>query len=364
MNLDIAEMQNPIPFKSPPKKLCILRLSALGDVTHVIPVIRQIQNQWPDCEITWICGVFEYKFLKLIQGVRFILFDKRQGIRSYLKLRKELRKEHFDVLLHMQLSGRANLVSLFVNADIRLGWDNARSRELHHLFINHSVPVALRQHQQDGFLSFGHALGLSHSPPEWDLPITENAKQFVDENISADKPLLLISACSSHKLRNWSAQSYAAVADYAINTHNMTVVLSGGPSDIELKMAEAITKNMKCEALNLVGKDTLEQLIGLLDRADIVLSPDSGPAHLANAVGTRVIGLYACTWSKRSGPYNSQKLCVDKYDEVALTYMSKNAEDLRWGKKIELPDVMDTITVKDVCDKLDEAMLASSMLAS
>ena len=121
-------------------------------------------------------------------------------------------------------------------------------------------------------------------------------------------------------------------------------------------MSKAITAKMQYEVLSLVGKDTLEQLIGLLNRAQVVLSPDSGPAHLANAVGTKVIGLYACTWSKRSGPYNFLEMCIDKYDEAALSHMNKKAEELTWGKKIELPGVMDTITVKEVCTKLDEVM--------
>ena len=349
-------MRNRIPLTSAPKKLCVLRLSALGDVTHVIPLIRQIQNQWPECEITWVCGAFEYKLLKLVQGVRFILFDKKEGFRAYLSLRRRLRKDCFDVLLHMQVSARANLASLFIKADIRLGWDKARSKELHHLFINHSVPAALMQHQQDGILSFGRALGLVQSPPVWNLPITENARVFTEENISSDKPLLVISACSSHELRNWSAERYAAVADHSIQNHNMMVVLSGGSSDIELEMSRSIISKMKYDALNLVGKDTLEQLIGLLNRAQVVLSPDSGPAHLANAVGTKVIGLYACTWSKRSGPYNFLEMCIDKYDKAALSHMNKKAEELTWVKKIELPGVMDTITVKEVCTKLDEVM--------
>ena len=349
-------MRNQLPLKTPPKKICILRLSALGDVTHVIPLVRQIQNQWPECEITWVCGVFEYKLLNLIQGVRFVQFNKKEGIKAYLKLRKSLRRETFDVLLHMQVAARASLASLCIKADIRLGWDKNRSRDLQHLFVNHSVPSALMQHQLDGFLSFGSALGLNQSSIDWQLPVTENAKHFLNENITSAKPLLLISACSSHAARNWSADSYASVADYAIETYGMAVVLSGGPSDIESEMSRAITAKMKHEALNLVGKDTLEQLIGLLDKAQIVISPDSGPAHLANAAGTKVIGLYACTWSKRSGPYNSLAYCVDKFEEAALAYKSKNASELFWGSKIELPGVMDMITVEEVCEKIDLVM--------
>ena len=349
-------MPNKLPLKIAPKKICILRLSALGDVTHVIPLIRGIQSQWPSCEITWICGAFEYKFLKLINGIKFVVFNKSDGFKAYLKLRNDLKNEVFDVLLHMQVAARANICSLFIKADIRLGWDRKRSRDLHHLFVNHSVAVVGKQHQQDGFLSFGSALGLKTSKPRWELPITDNAKTFVRHNIVSDKPVMLISACSSHKLRNWSPERYAAVADHAIKKHGMQVVLSGGPSKIELEMAKRIVSCMRQSAIDLVGKDTLEQLIGLLDKADVVLSPDSGPAHLANAVGARVIGLYACTWSLRSGPYNSINNCIDKFDLAANKYLGKSAEDLYWGTKIEREGVMDLISVEDVCNKLDGIM--------
>ena len=350
-------MSERLPLQSPPDKICILRLSALGDVTHVIPLLRQIQNQWPACEITWVCGTFEYKFLHLIEGVRFVPFNKKEGLKAYLKLRSDLAGESFDVLLHMQVAARAGLAALCIKADIRLGWDRGRSRDLHHLFINHSVPKAIMQHQQDGFLSFGTALGLNQTDPVWNLPVTANAEEFVREHIKTTDPLLVISPCSSYKSRNWSAENYAAVADYAIQNHHMTVVLSGGPSELELDMSKAITDRMQNEAINLVGKDTLEQLIGLLSKAHIVLSPDSGPAHLANAVGTTVIGLYACTWSKRSGPYNSLEYCVDRFQDAALKHKQKNASALYWGTKIQLPGVMDMITVDAVCEKIDVALL-------
>jgi len=350
-------MSSLLPLEDTPKKICVLRLSALGDVTHVVPLIRQIQEHWPECEITWVCGAFEHRFLKLIQGVRFVVFDKKKGLRAYSDLRKELCDEKFNVLLHMQVSARANLASMFVKADIRLGWDKRRSRDFHRFFVNHSIASAIQQHQLDGFLSFGRTLGLPATKPRWDLPVTENAEQFINQNIKSTKPLFVISPCSSHKLRNWLAENYAAIADYAIQAHGMLPVISGGTSNTEIDMSAAIVKKMKYEAINLVGKDTLEQLIGLLNRAEVVLSPDSGPAHLANAVGTKVIGLYACSWSKRSGPYSSINYCVDKFEEAAKKHKEKPASELSWGTKIERPGVMSMISVEEVCNKLDLVML-------
>jgi len=338
------------------KKICILRLSAIGDVTHVLPVIRAIQHQWPTTEITWVCGKFEYKLLRIIKGIRFVVFDKSNGFNAYRDLRRELKSEKFDVLLHMQVAARANIASMCIKADVRLGWDNERSRDLHQLFINHSVEVKFQQHQVQGFLSFARELNLGVAEPEWEFPVTDEAKNFAEKYIDKNKPILIISACSSHKLRNWFADRYASLAEYAIEQYGMQVILSGGPSELEINMAEEIIDNMKSPVLNLVGKDTLEQLVGLLSKAAVVVSPDSGPAHIANALGVPVIGLYACTWSKRSGPYNSLHYCVDKFEIAAQKYLNSPADKLRWGTKIERPGVMELIKVDDVCRRLDQVV--------
>ena len=349
---------------SPPKKICILRLSAIGDVTHVLPVVRTIQKQWPETEITWVCGKFEYKLLKIINGVRFIVFDKKNGLKEYKNLWSALKEERFDVLLQMQVAARANIASLGIKANVKLGWDKQRSRDFHQFFINKHIKYETQQHQVQGFLSFSRELGLQVGEPVWNVPITDQARLFADQYIDKNKPVLVISACSSHTLRNWFAERYALLADYAINQYGMQVILSGGPSELELNMARDITSNMQNQVLDLVGKDTLEQLVGLLSKATVVVSPDSGPAHLANALAVPVIGLYACTWSKRSGPYNSLDYCVDKFTVAAEKFLNKSANELRWGTKIELPGVMELIEVADVCEKLDQVMLSKNIKKS
>ena len=130
------------------------------------------------------------------------------------------------------------------------------------------------------------------------------------------------------------------------------MVLTGGPSELELQTGREIESAMQHPAHNLIGKDTITQSVALLKQATIVLSPDSGPAHIASAVGTPVIGMYAATPSKRSGPYNSVGLCVDKYPEAAKTFKHKKHDDLRWGQRIEFPGVMELIETRDVLEKL------------
>jgi heptosyltransferase I len=338
---------------SVPQNICILRLSAIGDVTHVVPVVRAIQQQAPATKITWVCGKLEHKVLADIDGIRFITVDKSAGLRAYCDLRRELAGEEFDVLLHMQVAARANLLSACIRAKVKLGWDKARSRDLHQCFINQRVDGVARQHQVQAFLSFARALGLDADEPRWDWPVSEANKRFAAQMLPGSQPTLMISPCSSHDLRNWSADRYAAVADFAIDVLGMRVALTGGPSELAASTGRAIEKSMSAEAINLIGKDTLPKSLALLQRADVLLSPDSGPVHLANALRTPVIGLYACTWSKRSGPYNYLDLCVDRFPDAARKILGKEPEDLRWGTRIERNGVMDLIQVEEAIEKLE-----------
>jgi heptosyltransferase I len=345
-----------LPLDHPPENLCILRLSALGDATHVVPVIRAIHAHWPQTRITWIIGKLEHRLLQGLDGVEFIVFDKRGGWPAVGALRRALRGRRFDVLLHMQVAARANLLSRLIQAPVRLGWDRGRSRDFHHWFTNARVAEVPFQHQVQGFLEFARALGIEVTTPRWELPVAGDAEEWARQQLPGSQPTLLISPCSSHALRNWRAEYYAEVADYAVGQCGMRTVLSGGPSELERTMAQAIASAMREPCLNLVGKDTLEQSKALLQRVQLVLTPDAGPAHIASALGTPVLGLYAATWSRRSGPYNSLELCVDRYREAARAFRGKEAEALRWGHRIEEPGVMDLIRPGDVIQKIETAV--------
>ena len=349
-----------LPLTSAPDKICIVRLSALGDVTHAVPVVRAIQRQWPQTQITWICATLEQKLLSALDGINFIAIDKKSGWRGYYRLWRTLAGQRFDIMLQMQTSARANFTGAVVKADIKLGWDRLRARDFHRFFMTHAIPQTRFEHQVQGHLSFARSIGLEAAEPEWNFPVSDDAIAFVDALIPTDKRVLLISPCSSHVHRNWRAERYAAIADHAIEDHGMTVVLSGGPSALEASIGRAIESaarnSSRSSIINLIGKDTLPQLVALLQRADVVLSPDSGPVHLANALGTPVIGLHASTWSKRSGPYNSLDLCVDKFREAAQQYRDTTPELLRWGTRIAEPGVMDLVEVSEVRERLEQAL--------
>ena len=336
------------------KSICILRLSAIGDITHVIPVVLSLQEQIPNVKITWVIGKIEAKLIGDLPGVEFIVFDKKAGRSAYTSLRKKLNGRKFDALLHMQVALRANLAAACISAKVRVGYDKARSKDLHSLFINRRIAPAPQQHVRDCLASFLEPLGLKPAPPKWTIPLTESDYAFADTHLASDRANMVISPCASHTLRNWPAERYAQLADYAIRQHGMQVTLVGSPAPFEIAYCEAIVQAMQETPVNICGKDTLKQLAAMLSRADIAIAPDTGPAHIASAMGTDVLGLYAASNPLRSGPYNSLPWCVNRYAQALQTFAGTTLEKARWGTKAEFAGAMELIEVADATDMLDK----------
>ena len=332
---------------SAPASICLLRLSALGDVTHVLPLVHTLQSAWPQARLHWIIDKAGHRLLDGLPGVVFHVYDKKSGLAGMRALRRELPTDGFDVLLQMQVALRANLLSAFVPAKRRIGYDKARSKDLHGLFVNERIPDRPGIHVLDAIGSFCEPLGLKQIEVVWNMPVPDSAFDWAAEQWEDDgTPVLMISPCSSHVRRNWIAERYAALADHAASK-DWRVVLCGGRSELERTTTDAILAAMKHPALDLVGKDTLKQLPALLKRASLLVTPDSGPMHIANAMGAKVLGLHAASNPQRSGPYSDRRYCVDKYDAAARRHLGKSADALKWGTKIEFDGVMELIEVED-----------------
>lgn len=344
-----------LPLDVPPRSLCVLRLSALGDTCHVVPVVRTLQQAWPATRITWVIGRAEARLMSLLDGVEFITVDKRAGLGARRSLRAQLAGRRFDVLLHMQLSLRASLLARSIDARIRLGFDRARARELQWLFTNARIAPRTREHVLDSFFGFPEALGLHTRILRWDLPLPAEALEYAQRLVPEGRTLV-ISPCSSHVHRNWLPQRYAAVAEHAVRRHGLRVILAGGPSVAERQMGDAIQAAARVPLVDQIGRDTLPQMLALLSRVTALLTPDSGPAHMATMVGTPVLGLYAATNPERSGPYLSRRWCINAYPQAARRFRHREPEALPWTEKIERPGVMELIGVEDVVTRLDELL--------
>lgn len=345
-------------IKHPPETLCLVRLSAIGDVTHTLPVINTIKSNWPQTQISWVIGKTEHTLVRDVPDIEWLVMDKSRGLRAYCDIRKQLAARQFDLLLLMQLSLRANLVPLLAcRSRNRLGFDRARARDFHSLITNLRIPARKNEHVLDSFLGFTDALGMTRNMV-WNHCYDKDDEAFARKHLEG-KRNIVISPCSSHSLRDWSPQRYAVVADYAAKHYGAQIVLTGGNSAEEVRYAKSIPQAMHEQPLNLIGKTTLRQLMALIAHSDIVICPDSGPAHIATCVDTPVIGLYAATNPKRAAPYLSKSWCVDKYADAARRWCNKDTRELRWGTKIERKGVMDLIAVDDVIDKLNQ--LAASL---
>lgn len=291
---------------------------------------------------------------KGIDGIEFITLDKSKGLAGYLDVRRKLKGRGFSLLLHMHPSMRANVVSCFVRADVRLGFDRARARDRQWLFTNREIPAKSRQHVMDSFFGFVETLGLNARNVRWDIPIPASDREFARNLAAGHRPLCVISPCSNQRFRNyrnWSVENYIAVTDCLHATFGAQVVLTGGPTDHEREYGKKIESGVDFEIANLIGQTSLKRLLAIIESADLVICPDSGPGHMATAVGTPVIGLYATTNRHRAAPYFSQHLVVDKYPEAVRREYGKSVDEMRWGLRVRDSSTMNLIQVDSVIEK-------------
>ncbi|MEC4727600.1 glycosyltransferase family 9 protein [Shewanella sp. D64] len=330
--------------------LCLLRLSAIGDVCHAVAMVQAIQQQYPDLKITWVIGKVEYQLLKHLPDVEFVIFDKSQGWKSYFNLRKALSGQRFDVLLHMQVALRATIASLAISAKVRIGFDRARAKEGQWLVTNQRVEALDTPHVLEGFMGFAKLLGVTDLTPRWNIPVPAADTEFAKNMIPDGDKTLVICAAASKAERNWLPERYAAVAEHAISK-GYRVMLCGGPTELEKVLAAQIINHCSAPLENQVGKTSLTQLLAILKQATIVLAPDTGPAHMAVTQGTPVIGLYAHSNPGRTGPYLSLNNVVSVYDEVIAEQHPDKL--ISWGTRAKGADLMELIQLEPVLQVFD-----------
>lgn len=336
---------------SRPKNLCLLRLSAIGDVCHAVAMVQHIQKHWPETKITWVIGKIEASLLTDLPNVEFIIFDKKAGLKGYQALRRQMKGRYFDVLLHMQVALRASLASLCIPAKVKVGFDSNRAIEGQWLFTNKKIAPQKKSHVLDGFMGFAKALGLPNDKPSWRMPINDEDALWAGAALNSDKSIVVICPAASKAERNWHSEGYAKVADNLVAL-GYEVVICGGPTALEKTLATEILEKSQQPLANLVGKTSLKQLLAILKIAHFVIAPDTGPAHMAVTVGTPVVGLYAHSNPERTGPYLYQDYVVSYYAQAIAEQFGKPVSQLKWGTRAKGEALMANITVSQVMDKV------------
>ena len=326
--------------------IALFRLSAMGDVMLMTPVIRAIQNTYPEAEIFWIIGKPAYALLQGMTGVNFIVIDKPRSIIDYWRLYQRFKTYRFDVLLAAQASLRANLIYPLIHAPVKIGFDSQRAKDGHQYFINQSIPFR-KAHLLDGFMQFAEAIG-AEKVIDWQLPISSDDQQWAKSTLLSNRRWVAINPSASKKERNWLLTHYVALIEVLCNQWNVNVVLTGGPGKAEKQLAADIMTQCTTDCLNLTGETSFKQLAAVLSQVDLMIAPDTGPLHIAVAVGTSVIGLYAVAPPELSGPYSQNAAVINKFPEAVATFLNQSAEDIPWGTRVHDQNAMALINVEDV----------------
>lgn len=348
-----------------PHSICVLRLSALGDCINAFGVLGALKRTYPELELAW---VIDQRFAPLFcddQGhdiIPMLRVDfKSRGWGAICDLRRKIKelaasgslknKGQFDDLLNMQTSIKASLCSLALKARNKFGYDQERSREGQAFFVNKRVPSPQNPHVLAGFMAFTAACGYPVTAPFWNFKLDPYLIDRVRCMVSHER-VCALAPCSANVGKNWTIDGYVAVAKLA-QSRGMSVVLLGGKAQIELDTCAAIAD--KCPGcLNLCGKTNLRELAAFLSISKILIAPDSGSMHLASALNTPVIGLFARHNDKRVGPWNFMNLNVSVYEQLA--YKELNSEHIPWRYRVRQPDAMQQITVEQVLGAVEQAL--------
>lgn len=340
------------------KSICVVRLSALGDVLMFVPLVRTLQANLPQSSISWVISRPAYDMVEGMEGVEFIVIDKPDNPADYWRFKKRLKGKHFDVLLAAQASFRANLLYPLIPAKRKIGYDKLRAKDGHGWFIHEAIKPG-NDHTLEGFLKFAQALGLKKNELRWDLPINQVDQEWARSHLPTGRPILIVNPAASKPERSWLIDRYIEVIKEAQRRWQVQIVLTGGPGAYDRTLADEIKKDLSC--IDLVGKTKPKQLLALISQAQAVLCPDTGPSHMAAAVGTPVVALHAVTSSEVSGPYPFRHLAVDCYPEAVRTVLQKTEQTNLWGTHAHGVDTMKLVKTEAVLDKLalilDQTML-------
>lgn len=336
------------------KSICIVRLSALGDVLMLVPLIRTLQASLPEAKLTWVISRPAYDLVEGMDGVEFVVINKPSNLMDYWRFKQQMRGQHFDVLLATQASFRANLLYACIRANRKIGYDAVRAKDGHGLFIHEAITPGL-DHTLDGFLRFADALEIENKQICWDLPIHDADYAWARAHLPiTTHPICLVNPAASKAERSWPVERYIdAIKHMQLHWH-ACVILIGGPGEYDKQLGDAICADVN--VINLIGKTKPKQLLAVISLADVLLCPDTGPSHMASAVGTPVVALHAVTSADVSGPYTYRHFSVDRYAEAVTTILKKTPSTNQWGTHAHGDETMKLVPLDAVIKRLDDVL--------
>jgi len=294
------------------RRIALIKPSALGDIVHALPVLTALRRRFPDARICWVVNrVYEPLLAGHPDLDETLPFDRgaaRHGVLraldSYRRFAAELRRRRFDLVIDLQGLFRSGVMAWASGAPRRVGLGCAR--EGARWFYTDIVPVAgyEQTHAVDRCWRMAEALGAADRPPRFVVPVRADARLWAAERLAPlPRPWLMLAVGSRWRTKRWPPEHFAALADHALRRLGGSAVFVGGGDEADL--ARRVAGRLSAPTLDLSGKTTLPQLAAVLERADVMLANDSGPLHLAAALGRPVVAPYTCTQTAQNGPYQN-----------------------------------------------------------
>ncbi|MFA7299169.1 MAG: glycosyltransferase family 9 protein [Sideroxydans sp.] len=343
-----------------PKHIAIVRFSALGDVVMVAAAVRALRRALPGALITWITSPLAHALLHGMDGVDFEVMDKPRSLADYRTFYRRFRDRRFDAVLAMQASLRINLLYPALHAPRKIGFDRTRAREGQWLFCNQHIPFR-DTHLVDSFLSFTETLTGYTALANWELPLDTTDSQWAINQLQSITPSrvarehnisptrwIAIHPHASKTERNWLPERYTAVIEQAVARWDCCILLTGGNAPAEQELCKQLARIAPERTRNLCDQTTPKQLAALLGEADVLLAPDTGAVHIARAMDTPVVGLYAVASPRLTGPYQRTEYCVNRYPQAVEKFLGKDMKRLPWNTRVHHPNAMALIEVEDV----------------
>ncbi len=334
------------------RDVCIVLLTGIGDVVHGLPVADAIKADDPARRITWVAEPAPARVLEHHPAVdHVIVFHKTAGLEGVQRLQRGFRGLRFDLTLNMQRHLKGVFPTLLSGAPVRVGLDPEKVREGVWRFSNHHIEAGPWVHTQDLLLRFLDRLGIERPDPlEW--RITFSARELARQRAFFDAlpraPVIGLVLGSNVAGKDWPSERYSELCRSLADRYDPTILLIGGPGARERTVAEHVLEHSRSAPISTLADD-VRKMMWTVAGCDLVISPDSGPLHLAHAMGVPVVGLYGFTSPARFGPYERfRDLVIDAYHDDGED-VTPNRKEARGGR-------MQRITADQVMERVELAL--------
>jgi lipopolysaccharide heptosyltransferase I len=339
------------------ERILFIKLSAIGDVVQALPALEAIKNARPDCAIDWVVEEAAAGILEGHPLIDRLLVSRRkswlamlgrpstvhEALRGIVRFVRELRSVRYDIAIDLQGLFKSGMIIGLAKAVRKVGF--ARSRELSSLFLNERLPAYdIEMHALERYLDVARHLGARDPAPTCSLPVgreEEAVRQRMRAAVPDGRRVVVLNPVARWRTKLWRDDRFALLADRLIAERNAAVIFTGSAAD--RAVVTRIRGMMRQQALDWTGETTLKELAALARLADLFITTDTGPMHLAAAAGGRVMALFGPTAPWRTGPYGSGHIVIRSGSSCSPCFRRTCRRDLRCMEGITVEAVMERL---------------------